>query len=365
MRKMGRVAVAMSGGVDSSVAAALLVEGGYDVFGLTMLLHGPASEGAGPRPGSIRGGPRSVEDARAVAGRLGIPHDVADFRRFFERSVVRDFCEVYGQGRTPNPCLRCNRLVKFGLLWRTAAGRGADFLATGHYARIERDRDRRLFLLKKGRDRGKDQSYFLYALGQKELARTLFPLGGLTKVGVRARARALRLPVADKDESQEICFVPGDDYPRFLGPRIPQAFRPGPILDEDGRVLGEHRGIGGYTIGQRRGLGVAAPEPLYVLAVDAAHNRIVVGPDERLLKKRLRARDVRWVSGAPPSGPLLLRARIRYRHPESPATVVPLSKTLVLVEFRRPQRAVTAGQAVVFYDGETVVGGGTIEAALD
>lgn len=360
-----RVAVAMSGGVDSSVAAALLVEAGYDVIGLTMLLHGPAVEKADSRPGGIKGGFKSLEDARAVAGRLGIPHFVADFRRSFERSIVREFCDVYGGGRTPNPCLRCNRLIKFGLLWRRAAGRGADFLATGHYARVERDRQGRRFSLKKGKDRRKDQSYFLYSLGQRELTRTLMPLGGLTKAEVRARARALGLPVADKDESQEICFVPGDDYPRFLEPRIPGAFRPGPILDDKGRVLGTHRGIARYTIGQRRGLGIAALHPLYVLAIDAGHNSIVVGPDERLLKKRLRARDVRWVSGAPPSGPLPLKARIRSRHSESPARVVPLSKTCVLVEFQRRQRAVTPGQAVVFYDGDSVVGGGTIETSFD
>jgi tRNA-specific 2-thiouridylase len=365
---MGRkktVAVAMSGGVDSSVAAALLAEAGHNVIGLTMLLHGPAECLSGRGVRDLKGGPGSLSDARVVAARLGIPHYVADFRTSFERRIVRDFCEIYLRGRTPNPCVRCNRLIKFGLLWRKAAGLGADFLATGHYARIEPDQRRPLFHLRKGVDSLKDQSYFLYPLGQKELARTLMPLGGLTKARVRQRARSLGFPVADKGESQEICFVPGDDYVRFLEARNPGALAAGPIVDENGRVLGEHGGIARYTIGQRRGLGTAAPYPLYVLAIDARRNRITVGPADGLLRTRLVARDVRWVSGPPPSWPLDLMARIRYRHPESPARVVPLSKTRALVEFRRPQRAVTPGQAVVFYEGDEVVGGGTIEAEPD
>jgi tRNA-specific 2-thiouridylase len=365
MGRRKRVAVAMSGGVDSSVAAALLAEAGFEVVGLTMLLFGPEGERDGPGGEGPRGGPASIADARAVSEKLGIPHHVADFRRSFERWIVRDFCETYAGGRTPNPCVRCNRLIKFGLLWRTAAGLGADYLATGHYARIERDRRGGFFHLKKGADRLKDQSYFLYELGQKELARTLMPLGDLTKAQVRKRARALGLPVADKDESQEICFIPGQDYVRLLETRNPQALAPGPMVDEGGRVLGAHGGIARYTIGQRRGLGIAAPEPLYVLAIDAGLNRITVGGADGLLRKRLVARDARWVSGSPPARPLVLRARIRSRHPESAARIIPLSPTQALVEFRRPQRALTPGQAVVFYAGDEVIGGGTIGSVAE
>jgi tRNA-specific 2-thiouridylase len=363
---MGRtktVAVAMSGGVDSSVAAALLAKAGFEVIGLTMLLFGPEGDRGALISGGLRGGPASIADARAVAASLGISHHVADFRRSFGHRIVRHFCEAYAAGRTPNPCVRCNKLIQFGLLWRTAAGLGADYLATGHYARIERDRRGSLFHLRKGADRLKDQSYFLYQLGQKELARTLMPLGGLTKAQVRKRARALGLPVADKSESQEICFVSGEDYVRLLETRHPEALAPGPIVDESGRVLGTHRGIGRYTIGQRRGLGIAAPNPLYVLALDSALNKITVGRSDGLLRKRLLACDVRWVSGAPPAGPIDLKARIRSRHPEASARVVPLSRTQVLVEFQRPQRALTPGQAVVFYERDEVVGGGTIESA--
>ena len=359
MTKKKKVAVAMSGGVDSSMAAALLLEAGYDVIGLTMRLH-QACPGGGPPPGY---GP--VEAARASAAFLQIPHFVADFRRSFENRVVRYFCEEYGRGRTPNPCVVCNRSVKFGLLWRKAAALGADFLATGHYARVEPVRGTRRLALKKGRDRAKDQSYFLFLLRQDDLARVSFPLGVLTKSSVRKMAGAMGMPAAGREESQEICFVPGDDYPGFLELRVPGAFKPGPILGPDGKILGEHRGIARYTVGQRRGLGIAAPRPFYVLAVDASRNVLIVGPDEALGRRKLAARDVNWISGAAPDRPVRCRARIRYRHPEAPAVVTPESGGRAMVEFREAQRAVAPGQAVVFYRGDEVLGGGTIAAAQD
>jgi len=352
------VAVAMSGGVDSSVAASVLRDAGCRVIGVTMILHGLR----GPR--ALRPGDAAA-DARAAAEILGIPHHTVDFRRTFERRVIADFCREYGLGRTPNPCLRCNRLVKFGLLWKTAVRLGADFLATGHYARVGRDPDSGLFVLRKARDRRKDQTYFLFALGQDALSRTLLPLGELTKPEVRSRARTLGLPAARRPESQEICFVPDDDYPRFLADRIPGAFVPGEIVDSAGGLLGRHRGIGRYTVGQRRGLGVAGPHPLYVVSVDAPANRIVAGPDSELLKTGLLARNVVWVSGVGPGGSLSVKAKIRSRQRESEARVSPLPGKRALVRFRAPQRAVTPGQAVVFYRGDEVVGGGLIESAVE
>jgi tRNA-specific 2-thiouridylase len=351
-----KAVVAMSGGVDSSVAAALLLELGYAVIGVTMIVP---VEGVAGRPGKL------VEDAAAVAKHLGISHHVVDVRSRFESRIVRDFCREYAAGRTPNPCVRCNRLIKFDLLGKMAETLGAAVLATGHYARTEYDPLSRIHRLKKGRSRLKDQSYFLYGLGQRELSRAAFPVGELTKAEVRKLGRAAGLPAAGREESQEICFIPDDDYPLYLASRVPGAFLPGPILDGTGRVLGRHGGIGRYTVGQRRGLGIAAPRPLYVLGIEAASNALVVGPDEDLYRRRLRASKVRWVSGMPPESPTALKARIRYRHRESAALVSPEGKCRAVVEFRKPQRAVTPGQSVVFYRGDEVVGGGVIAAVLD
>ncbi len=351
------IAVAMSGGVDSSVCAALLVQEGRRVIGLTMALP--------PRRTPHPDGRRPIDDAAWVAARLGIAHHVVDVSSRFESRIVRDFCREYARGRTPNPCVRCNRLIKFDLLWDAAEGLGAGVLATGHYARVDRDSGSGISHLRKGRSRIKDQSYFLYQLGQKELRRTFFPLGGLSKEDVRRLARRFGLPAIDRDESQEICFIPDDDYPRFLAARVPEAFRPGPILDRKGRVLGRHRGVGGYTVGQRRGLGIAAARPLYVVSIEPGSNSIVVGPEDDLYRRRLRASDGCWVSGIPPDHPVPLKARIRYRHREAAALVIPQGKRGVLVEFRKPQRAITPGQSVVFYRGDEVVGGATIEEALD
>ncbi|HEX2695775.1 MAG TPA: tRNA 2-thiouridine(34) synthase MnmA, partial [Acidobacteriota bacterium] len=309
-------------------------------------------------------GRRAVEDAHRVALSLKISHYVADMRAPFEKLVIADFCREYARGRTPNPCVLCNRLIKFDLLLGKARELGADLLATGHYARIGRDARRGEYLLKKGLDAAKDQSYFLYAMTQDQLARVLLPLGGRTKTEVRRIAKRMGLAVADKSESQEICFVPGDDYAGFLKGRIPDAFRPGPLVDPNGRVLGEHGGIARFTVGQRRGMGVASSRRLYVVSVEAASNTVVAGPDEALRSTGLFASGVSYVSGARPAGPFKARVKIRYRHKESAAVVTPVGATGARVLFAIPQRAVAPGQAVVFYRRSTVLGGGTIDSAV-
>jgi len=355
----------MSGGVDSSVAAAILKSEGRDIFGVTMDLAVLPPRFC--RSEELRSccGRRAVDDAVAVAAGLGILHCVVDFRRPFEERVVADFCAEYAAGRTPNPCVRCNQFIKFGLLFERARRLGAEAVATGHYARIDRDAASGRRLLRKGIDPDKDQSYFLFPLTQAELARTLFPLGGLTKSEVRSRAAAAGLPVAEKPESQEICFVPDDDYAGFLRDRCPGAFRPGPIVDASGRVIGAHDGIAHFTVGQRKGMGIAAPRPLYVLRVDAERNTIVAGPADALYGRALEAGGMNWIAIDRLTGPLDVRARIRYKHAEAAARVEPAGPDRVRVEFVRPQRAIAPGQSVVFYDGDIVVGGGTIEKAGD
>jgi len=356
-----KVVVAMSGGVDSSVAAALLREQGYEVIGMTMNLFSLPKEVC--RSESLKSccGRQSQEDANRVAIALGIPHYLVDFRREFEQTVIEDFVREYGRGRTPNPCLRCNQFIKFDLFLERANKLGASHIATGHYAQIEWDPTAGRYLLKKGKDKDKDQSYFLYTLTQKQLARTIFPVGGLTKKDVRAIAAKYALPVAAKEESQEICFVPDQNYPKFLKDRIPEAFRPGPILDLQGRVIGEHNGIVHFTVGQRKGLGIAAPQPLYVVSIDAESNVIVVGKNKDLYRNSLQASEVRWIAVEKLGEPMSVRAKIRYKHEEAGAKVFPLEEGHVRVEFEKPQRAMTPGQAVVFYEGDNVVGGGIID----
>jgi tRNA-specific 2-thiouridylase len=361
----GVVAVAMSGGVDSSVAAALLKEEGREVIGLTMNLFSLPKEVCLSEDLRSCCGWKAQEDAGRAAAALGIPHFVVDFRREFEHCVIDDFCREYARGRTPNPCIRCNRFIKFDLLLERAKKLGAEFIATGHYARTDLDPAAGRWLLKKGIDAAKDQSYFLYPLSQMELSRTLFPLGGKTKVEVRQLAARLGLPVAQKKESQEICFVPDDDYAGFLTARCPAAFRPGPITDPGGKIIGRHGGIAHFTVGQRKGLGIAAPRPLYVVAVDAEKNTIVAGENEHLYKRRFEAVDLNWISIEKLGRPRMVRARIRYKHAEADAEVTPLAEGRVLVEFEKAQRAVTPGQAVVFYEEDVVVGGGLIDLALD
>jgi tRNA-specific 2-thiouridylase len=359
-----QVVVAMSGGVDSSVAAALLKEKGFDIIGVTMNLFSLPKEFC--RSDELRSccGWQAKEDAHKVALRLGIPHFVADFRREFERSVIADFCREYGRGRTPNPCIRCNEQIKFTLLLDRARRLGADFVATGHHARVAFSRARKRYLLKKGKDTAKDQSYFLYSLTQDQLSRTLMPIGNLTKGEVREMAKTWNLPVAAKPESQEICFVPVGRYPEFLKKRIPQAFRPGPVKDASGRIMGKHRGIINFTVGQRRGMGIAAPHPLYVIFIEGKENTIVVGSQSDLYRKKLLASSVNLISLEKLERPVKAKAKIRYKHEESKALVTPASRRQVLVEFETPQRAITPGQSVVFYERDVVIGGGIIEKAL-
>jgi tRNA-specific 2-thiouridylase len=355
-----KVAVAMSGGVDSSVAAALLLEQGYDVFGITMNVFSLMKKFRTDERFKSCCGREAAEDAQRVAEKLGIDHYLLDLKQPFEELVIADFIEEYRKGRTPNPCIRCNQYIKFDVLMQRVSKIGAAFLATGHHARIDKDPDSGRFLLKKGKDRLKDQSYFLYVLRQDQLSKTLFPIGGFTKAEVRAKAQALGLPVSQRQESQEICFIPDNDYVRFLKERIPDTFQPGPIIDEAGQVLGEHNGIIHFTVGQRRGMGISAPHPLYVLDINPKDNTVVVGPDESLYKRRFLASNLNWISKDAASYPQDVRAKIRYKHREAKAKLKLLDSEVARVEFDRPQRAITPGQAVVFYDSEAVVGGGTI-----
>ena len=354
-----RVVVAMSGGVDSSVAAALLVEEGYDVIGATMQIWPswlPASQAEGGCCSLA-----AVEDARQVAAALGIPYYVLNLQEPFEDEVIRPFAEAYLRGVTPNPCLVCNTRLKFGSLLAKARALGATRLATGHYARSGFDPGKGRYFLRRGVDPRKDQSYALYGLDQGQLAASLFPLGGLRKGEVRSLARDRGLGVAEKGESQEICFIPDDDYAGFLRTYRHEALAPGPIVDRAGCLLGHHQGLARYTVGQRRGLGIAAQEPLYVLALRPASDEVVVGPEEALYQGELWAEEINWISLATPlPASVEVRAKIRYSAPLAEAVVYPQDERRAKVVFDRPQRAVAPGQAVVFYQGDEVVGGGTI-----
>jgi tRNA-specific 2-thiouridylase len=382
---MARIVVAMSGGVDSSVTAALLKRQGHDVIGVTLNVWpeehtaGSGADGAGGLPGglvldagatSTRSkaccGNSAVDDARRVADLLDIPYYVLNFRELFREYVIADFVREYTRGRTPNPCVRCNQHVKFRPVLQRAAALGADFVATGHYVRRDQHPATGRFRLRKALDHSKDQSYVLFPMQQDELARTLFPLGDLPKTETRRLAHAFGLPVAAKAESMEICFVPDNKYSRYVAQHAPASAEPGPILDVDGRCIGQHPGIIHFTIGQRRGLGIASAEPLYVVGIEAERNALVVGPDKDLLCRELVAEDLNLVALPALDGPVRCRARVRYRMHEAPATLEPLPEEgegVVRVVFDEPQRAITPGQAVVLYDGDVVLGGATISRA--
>lgn len=353
-----RVVVAMSGGVDSSVAAAQLVDAGHEVIGLSMQLYDQRS---GTETFGSCCSIDDLHDARRVAASLGIPHYIVNFEEQFQSTVVRNFVEEYAQGRTPIPCVHCNSTLKFAHLVDRAAGLNATAVATGHYARVHYDADRCQYVLLRGADAAKDQSYFLFGLTQDQLSRAQFPVGHLTKAEVRAYAERLALSVADKPDSHEICFIPdgraGDFVDRHLGG---EAARDGEIVDSSGAILGRHRGVHRYTIGQRKGLGVTRPEPLYVLKLEPAERRVVVGSRDELGQRELNATGVNWISGRAPDAPLRITARIRHRHADAAATVVSDGRDTASITFDAPQLAVTPGQAVVFYDGPEVVGGGWI-----
>ena len=347
--------VAMSGGVDSSTAAALLVEEGYKVVGVMMRLW--AEEGQGAATNRCCS-PEAVEDARHVCQILDIPFYLINCERDFKHRVVDYFIGEYASGRTPNPCLACNRHIKFGVLLRRALSLDAQYLATGHYARIRRANGHCQLL--KGVDRRKDQSYALYMLSQEQLAHLLFPLGDYTKDEVRAIALERGLPMAEKAESQDLCFVHGNDYRRFLHTHAPQTIKPGPIVDTAGRVIGQHKGLPFYTIGQREGMGIAAPEALYVLEMDAARNTIVAGTRAELGRRELIAHQVSFVSGEAPESPVRVTAKIRYKAVEAKATLTLVDENTVALSFDEPQRDITPGQGAVFYQGEVILGGGII-----
>jgi len=353
-----RVIVAMSGGVDSSVAAALLQENGYEVIGVSMRLLPSEGEGGG-NPGCCS--LTDIADARRVAHHLGLPFYVKNFQEEFESLVIKRFVQEYAQGRTPNPCILCNQELKFRLLMEWARKLGAEMIATGHYAIIDEDPAGGFYRLRRGKDPYKDQSYFLFSLGQRELRRILFPLGNRTKSEIRQIAKAKGLPVADKPESQEICFVQKGDYRSFLKERLdPSAVRPGPIIDRQGRQLGWHQGIPFYTIGQRRGLGIAGPHPWYVIAIDPPRNTLVVGEEWELYRDRFLVSGITWCSIRAPEGELEAQVQIRYRNRPQAATVQMLGPDRARVFLHSPQRAITPGQAAVFYQGDLVLGGGWI-----
>ena len=339
-----RVAVAMSGGVDSSLAAFLLKEDGYEVSGVYMQLWSEPEY--------------DTSDLECTCQLLGVPLYKLDLDAEFQSLVIDDFCREYGLGRTPNPCVVCNRHIKFGLLLDRVFQMGADYLATGHYARIEHSPDG--YRLLKAIDPSKDQSYFLYTLGQRELQHLLLPVGNHRKVEVRRLAAKLGLPATSRHDSQDVCFIPDNDYRSFIAKHI--LLEPGDIVDTNGQVLGKHKGLAQYTVGQRRGLELASNKPLYVIKLDATQNRLVVSTKDQLLSNALLVSKLSWVSGRAPKEPINITAKIRYKSPEVTATV-PFGDGVAEVNFNQPQWAITPGQAIVFYQGDAVLGGGVIEAA--
>jgi tRNA-specific 2-thiouridylase len=356
-----RIVVAMSGGVDSSVAAALLARAGHEVIGLSMQLYDQ-------REGQVRFGTcctiDDLHDARRVAARIGIPHYIVNFERQFADTVVSNFVREYAGGRTPIPCVHCNGDLKFATLAERAGALDAEFVATGHYARVERDETTGAYRLLRGLDPEKDQSYFLFTLDQAQLAHAMFPVGALDKAAVREHAREMGLPVANKPDSHEICFVPDGDHSGFLERHLEHrgaSIGGGQIRSVAGDVVGRHEGVHRFTVGQRKGLGLSSPVKLYVVGIDAAEKTVTVGPREALERTTLDASGVNWVAGVPPVTGTRVTARIRHRHREAAAAIAPGPDATVHVTFDEPQHAVAPGQAVVFYAGEVVLGGGWID----
>jgi tRNA-specific 2-thiouridylase len=355
--KRQRVVCGMSGGVDSSATAALLIEQGFDVVGITLKLW---PQDCVNRAEDKCCGPQAVTDARSVCDKLGVPYYLVDESADFQKHVIQYFADEYKAGRTPNPCVMCNQNLKFGRLIDRADQLGADYIATGHFARVEKSADGSRLLLKRGRDPRKDQSYFLFSLRQDQLARILFPLGEKTKSDTREVARHCNLKTADKEESMEICFVPDKDYGKFLQEaNLAQKHR-GEIVDLHGHVLGHHDGIEFYTIGQRKGLGITTPKPVYVIELDVENNRVVVGDDAALDRDEFIADRCNWHPFEHLTAPIEVTAKIRYNHPGASATVTPLEGNRVKVKLHLPARAITPGQAAVFYQDDLVVGGGWI-----
>ncbi|MFH1380243.1 MAG: tRNA 2-thiouridine(34) synthase MnmA [bacterium] len=355
---MKTVGVAMSGGVDSSAAALILKQQGYKVFGVSMSLFEPS-----PHRTSTFGSCCSLEDiymAKKAARILGIPHYTLNLKEEFKQTVIQDFIDNYVSGKTPNPCITCNRVIKFDVLLNKIKALGADFLATGHYIQCKKVGEN--YVLSRGRDTGKDQSYFLYNLTQKELKHLLFPVGKYTKQEVRALAKKHKLPNADKEESQEICFVEDGTYPEFIKKNSSRVFKPGIIYDKEGKKIGTHKGFIYYTIGQRKGLELSVPGPKYVLWIDPDKNVIIAGDREETHSKNLIAADICWVSGRLPKKTANIKAQIRYRHQPVKAKIKQFQGGALQVRLTTAQHAVTPGQAIVFYAGKTLLGGGTIEA---
>ena len=354
---MKKALIAMSGGVDSSLAAKLMMDGGYDCIGCTMKLY--HNEDAGLERSRTCCSLDDVEDAKSVAYKLGMPFYVFNFTDAFRDTVIRKFIESYAKGITPNPCIDCNRYMKFDKLYERAKILDCDYIVTGHYARI--DEKDGTFLLKKAIDQTKDQSYVLYSMTQEQLAHTVFPLGGMRKTEVRAMAEENGFTNANKPDSQDICFVPNGDYAGIIELHTGNRTTPGNFVDKQGNILGRHKGVIHYTIGQRKGLGISNAEPLYVCSICPQSGNVVLGRNEDLFSTEANVSDFNWISGKTPKGEFRCKAKIRYRQPEQWATVTPVGENAVRIVFDEPQRAITPGQAAVLYDGENVLGGGTIQ----
>lgn len=355
---MSKALVAMSGGVDSSVAAYLTKKAGYETIGVTMKLY--ENETAGICSDKTCCSLSDIEDARNVAYDLGIPYYVFNFTGNFEENVIDRFIRAYEEGKTPNPCIDCNRYLKFEKLMERGRELGQDYVVTGHYAIVEKDPASGRYLLKKSVDQHKDQSYVLYSLTQEQLAHVMFPLGGMCKEQTRKIAEEQGFVNARKHESQDICFVPDGDYAAFIRRFTGKDYPDGDFVDQEGNVLGTHKGIIKYTIGQRKGLGLALPHPMYVCRKDMEKNQVILGENRDLFHSSFEIENINWISTEPPKGEIQVEAKVRYSQKASPAVVHPLSENRARVEFREPQRAITPGQACVMYDGEYVVGGGTI-----